>query len=69
LKALPPTYLLDSGMKNLSNLLNKVKKLTDKDREKIKNQHQAYYQEHFAMKMAAQTLELHFKSLIQANKS
>jgi glycosyltransferase involved in cell wall biosynthesis len=69
LKALPPTYLLNSGMKNLSNLLNKVKKLTDKDREKIKNQHQAYYQEHFAMKLAAQTLELHFKSLIQANKS
>jgi glycosyltransferase involved in cell wall biosynthesis len=69
LKALPPTYLLDSGMKNLSSLLNKVKKLTDKEREKIRTQHQTYYQEHLAMKMAAQTLERHFKSLIQANKS
>jgi glycosyltransferase involved in cell wall biosynthesis len=69
LKALPPTYLLDSGMKNLSSLLNKVKKLTDKEREKIRTQHQTYYQEHLAMKIAAQTLERHFKSLIQANKS
>jgi glycosyltransferase involved in cell wall biosynthesis len=68
-KALPPTFLLEPGMKNLSSLLTKLKKLTDKDREKIKIQHQTYYQENFSSKMAAQTLAHHFNALIQVTKS
>jgi hypothetical protein len=68
-KALPPTFLLAPGMKNLSALLMKLKKLTDKEREKIKTQHQKYYQEHFSNTIAAQTLERHFKALIQVTKS
>jgi hypothetical protein len=47
----------------------KLKKLTDKEREKIKTQHQRYYQEHFSNTIAAQTLERHFKALIQVTKS
>ena len=69
IKALPPTFILEPGMKNLSKLLMKVKKLSDHDREKMKRQHQTYYQDHFAAKIAAQTLERHFKSLIQVSKS
>lgn len=68
-KELPPTYLLQPGMKNLSYLLTKMKKLSAKEREKIKLQHQAYYQQHFANSIAAQTLERHFKALIQVTKS
>jgi glycosyltransferase involved in cell wall biosynthesis len=68
-KTLPPTFLLEPGMKNLSKLLMKIKKLTDQDREKIKIQHQTYYQEHFANNLATKTLERHFKSLIQVTKS
>jgi glycosyltransferase involved in cell wall biosynthesis len=68
-KALPPTYLLAPGMKNLPSLLMKLNKLTDKEREKIKSQHQTYYQEHFSNTIAAQTLERHFKALIQVTKS
>jgi hypothetical protein len=69
MKALPPTFILDSGMKNLTKLLMKVKKLSDQDREKIHQQHQAYYQQHFTNTIASQTLERHFKSLIQVTKS
>ena len=69
MKALPPTFLLDSGMKNLTKLLLKVKKLNDQDREKIKQQHQAYYQQRLTNTIASQTLERHFKSLIQVTKS
>jgi glycosyltransferase involved in cell wall biosynthesis len=68
-KELPPTYLLQPGMKNLSTLLTKMKKLSTKEREKIKSQHQTYYQQHFATSLAAQTLERHFKALIQVTKS
>ena len=69
LKALPPTYILDSGMKNLTKLLTKVKKLSDQDREKMKDQHQTYYQQRFTNVLATQTLERHFKSFIQVTKS
>jgi glycosyltransferase involved in cell wall biosynthesis len=69
LKELPPTFILEPGMKNLSSLLMKIRKLTEKEREKISTQHQTYYQEHFANKIAAQTLERHFKALIQVSKS
>jgi glycosyltransferase involved in cell wall biosynthesis len=69
MKALPPTFLLDSGMKNLTKLLLKVKKLSDQDREKIKQQHQAYYQQRLTNTIASQTLERHFKSLIHVTKS
>jgi hypothetical protein len=68
-KALPPTFLLAPGMKNLSALLMKLKKLTDKEREKIKTQHQNFYQEHFSTTIATKTLERHFKALIQVTKS
>jgi glycosyltransferase involved in cell wall biosynthesis len=69
LKALPPTYILDSGMKNLTKILNKVKKLSDRERETMKEQHQTYYQQRFTNVLATQTLERHFKSLIQVTKS
>jgi hypothetical protein len=69
MKALPPTFLLDSGMKNLTKLLLKVKKLSDQDRDKMKQQHQAYYQQRLTNTIASQTLERHFKSLIHVTKS
>ena len=69
IKALPPTFLLEPGMKNVARLLNKIKKLTNEDREKIKRQHQTYYQEHFANNLASKTLERYVKALIQVTKS